>query len=78
MEENRKSPTPDEAIPGGAESEAGGHDPARCASILESLLLVSAQPLSWEKIGQVLGGLTRAQAGEIVAALRKKYEDRDA
>ncbi len=73
MEENRKSPTPDEAVPGGEESAAGGYDPARCASILESLLLVSAQPLSWEKIGQVLGGLTRAQAGEVVAALKEKY-----
>jgi len=73
MEENRKNPTPDEAVPGGEESAAGGHDPARCASILESLLLVSAQPLSWEKIGQVLGGLTRAQVGEVVAALKKKY-----
>lgn len=73
MEENRKSPTPDESIPGEEESQAGGHDPARCASILESLLLVSAQPLSWEKIGQILGGLTRAQVGDVVAALRKKY-----
>src|SRR5512145_1289946 len=73
MEENPKSPTPDEAVPGGVESPAGGYDPARCASILESLLLVSAQPLGWEKICQVLGGLTRAQAGEVVAALKAKY-----
>ena len=73
MEENRKSPTPDEAVPGDADSRPGGHDPARCASILESLLLVSAEPLGWEKIGQLLGGLTRAQVGEVVAALARKY-----
>jgi len=73
MEENRKSQTPDEAVAGEEESQAGGHDPVRCASILESLLLVSAQPLSWEKIGQILGGLTRTEVGEVVAALRKKY-----
>ncbi len=74
MEENRKTPTPDEAAPGGEESQAAAFDPARCASILESLLLVSAQPLSWEKIGQILGGLTRTQAGEVVALLKAKYE----
>ncbi len=73
MEENRKSQTPDEAVPGGGESTAGGHDPARCASILESLLLVSDQPLGWEKIGRMLGGLTRDQLGEVVALLRRKY-----
>ena len=73
MEENPKNPTPDDAGPGPEEPQAGGHDPARCASILESLLLVSTQPLSWEKIGQILGGLTRVQAVEVVALLKAKY-----
>ncbi len=73
MEENPKTPTPDEAKPGAGEAQGGGHDPARCASILESLLLVSTQPLGWEKIGQILGGLTRDQVGEVVAALKRKY-----
>ncbi len=73
MDENPKNPTPDEALPGAGDAAPGGHDPARCASILESLLLVSAQPLTWEKIGQILGGLTRAQAAEVVAELKKKY-----
>ncbi len=73
MEENRKSPTPDEAAAGAEEPQGGGHDPARCASILESLLLVSAQPLSWEKICQILGGVTMAQAADAVAALKAKY-----
>ncbi len=73
MEENPKTPTPDEAGGGAEDPQAAGHDPARCASILESLLLVSAQPLSWEKIGRMLGGLTRSQAGDVVALLKAKY-----
>ncbi len=73
MEENRKSPTQDDAAAGADEPQGGGHDPARCASILESLLLVSAQPLGWEKICQVLGGITRSQAADIVRSLKAKY-----
>lgn len=73
MDENRKSRTPGEAVPGAGEPRGAAHDAARCASILESLLLVSAEPLGWEKIGQILGGLTRAQVGDVVAALAKKY-----
>ncbi|MGE5189796.1 MAG: SMC-Scp complex subunit ScpB [Gemmatimonadota bacterium] len=72
MEAERTNRTPDEAGPGAA-PPGGGADRARRASILESLLLVSTEPLGWEKIGQILGGLTRAQVDEVVAALKEKY-----
>ena len=48
-------------------------DLSRAASILESLLLVSAEPLPLEKIRQLLGGIPKAEALEVVRTLREKY-----
>ena len=48
-------------------------DLPRAASILESLLLVSTEPISVDKARQMLGGLNRAQIREVLALLRAKY-----
>ena len=48
-------------------------DLPRAASILESLLLVSTEPIPIDKARQLLGGLNRAQAREVLALLRAKY-----
>jgi len=48
-------------------------DLPRAASILESLLLVSTEPIPIEKARQLLGGLNRAQVREVLALLRAKY-----
>ncbi|MBI5576494.1 MAG: SMC-Scp complex subunit ScpB [Deltaproteobacteria bacterium] len=48
-------------------------DLSRAASILESLMLVSEQPLSLEKAGQILGGLSRASVREVIRILQSKY-----
>jgi len=45
----------------------------RAASILESLLLVSAEPLPFEKIRQLLGGISRAESLEVFRILQVKY-----
>ncbi|MBI5419698.1 MAG: SMC-Scp complex subunit ScpB [Deltaproteobacteria bacterium] len=87
MEENTKNPTPPEETPadsvdtnpvvGVAVQEEPAPTPeeadlSRAASILESLLLVSSQPLSYEKIGQLLGGLGRQAVREVVRILQSK------
>ncbi len=48
-------------------------DLPRAASILESLLLVSTEPIPIEKARLLLGGLNRAQVREVLALLRAKY-----
>ena len=48
-------------------------DLPRAASILESLLLVSTEPISLDKARQLLGGLDRGQVREVLALLRAKY-----
>ncbi len=86
MEESPKNPTPTDPIPEGAvgaEPAAGpdvpeasapeGVDLSRAASILESLLLVSEQPLALEKAGQVLGGLPKDSVREAIRMLQTKY-----
>lgn len=50
-----------------------GADLSRAASILESLLLVSTEPIPIDKARQLLGGLNRAQVREVLAILREKY-----
>lgn len=45
----------------------------RAASIVESLLLVSAKPLSFDRIGQLLGGLEKADVRQVVSILKAKY-----
>jgi len=59
-EGEREPPEPDADLP-------------RAASILESLLLVSSEPISLDKARQLLGGLNRAQLREVLALLRAKY-----
>jgi segregation and condensation protein B len=48
-------------------------DLPRSASILESLLLVSTEPIPIDKARQLLGGLNRAQVRDVLALLRAKY-----
>jgi segregation and condensation protein B len=57
----------------GTEPPEPGADLPRAASILESLLLVSTEPIPFEKARQLLGGLNRAQVREVLAILRAKY-----
>ncbi|MBW6503592.1 SMC-Scp complex subunit ScpB [bacterium] len=67
----------DELLHSTPEAEAEGPGPdtdlPRAASILESLLLVSTEPISVEKARQLLGGLNRPQVREVLALLRAKY-----
>ncbi len=60
---------------GDAEPEPGipDVDLGRAASILESLLLVSSDPLSIDKARQILGGITREQFDEVHLILQAKY-----
>lgn len=86
MEENPSNPTPtdpeepisvDDLLKGSGEAGEGPQAPAadlsRAASILESLLLVSAEPLPFEKIRQLLGGISRTESREVVRILQEKY-----
>jgi segregation and condensation protein B len=84
MDENPKIPTSPEgpgpdAVPEGGQAPAAGEAPprnvdfARATSILESLLLVSEHPLSYEKAGTLLGGLSRQEVRETVRLLQSKY-----
>jgi segregation and condensation protein B len=67
----------DELLRPAHDVEIGKPDPdadlPRAASILESLLLVSTEPIPIEKARQLLGGLNRAQVREVLALLRAKY-----
>lgn len=72
MEGNPTRPTQGES-PAGGTDEGSGADAARAASILESLLLVSAKPLTFERIGGLLGGLGKAEVRRVVATLKAKY-----
>jgi segregation and condensation protein B len=72
MEQEPKIPTQDEAA-AGAPATPAEREIARAASALESLLLVSAQPLPLEKIGQLLGGLSKQEARAVVDAVKRKY-----
>jgi segregation and condensation protein B len=57
----------------GEEPQGTAADLFRAASILESLLLVSAEPLPFEKIRQLLGGISRAESREVLRILQVKY-----
>ena len=67
----------DELLHPASEAEGERREPeadlARAASILESLLLVSTEPIPLDKARQLLGGLSRAQAREVHAILQAKY-----
>lgn len=67
---------PEESWPETEERPApvpGGPDLARAASIVESLLLVSTNPLPLDRVGELAGGLSRAEIREIVSGLKAKY-----
>ena len=72
MEQEPKTPTKGEEAQEGR-AFPGEHDLARAASVLESLLLVSLQPLPFERIGELLGGLTKQEVREVVRIVRNKY-----
>jgi segregation and condensation protein B len=58
----------------GQDEKAGEEvDLPRAASILESLLLVSEQPLSLEKAGEMLGGVSKASVRDAIRILQAKY-----
>jgi segregation and condensation protein B len=62
------------AVAGDApEPEAPDVDLQRAAAILESLLLVSTEPLSLDKARQLLGNLSRVQIREVQGVLLAKY-----
>lgn len=67
----------DELLRPAAEKETEPPEPdadlPRAASILESLLLVSTDPIPVDKARQLLGHLNRAQLREVIALLRAKY-----
>jgi segregation and condensation protein B len=72
MEQEPKISTQGEEA-AGALATPGEQEIARAASALESLLLVSAQPLPLERIGQLLGGLSKQEARAVVDAVQRKY-----
>jgi segregation and condensation protein B len=72
MEQEPKISTQGEEA-AGAPATPGEREIARAASALESLLLVSAQPLPLERIGQLLGGLSKQEARAVVDAVQRKY-----
>jgi segregation and condensation protein B len=54
-------------------AEPAQPDISRSVSALESLLLVSSQPLPFDRIGQLLGGLSKQEVREVVQAVQAKY-----
>jgi len=56
-----------------SEPESPALDLQRAASILESLLLMSSEPLSVDKARQLLGDITREQFNEVHVVLQAKY-----
>ena len=72
MEQEPKTPTKSEESPE-ATAVLSEPDLFRAVSALESLLLVSSQPLSPEKIGQLLGGLSKQEVDEVVRAIKTRY-----
>lgn len=72
MEQDPKISTQGEGAPED-QAAAQGRDIPRAVSVLESLLLVSSQPLGFERIGQLLGGLSKQEVTEVVRAIRSKY-----
>jgi segregation and condensation protein B len=62
--------------PGPAEADEVSSEPVdveRSACIVESLLLVTVQPLSYDRIGKILGGFSRADVRLVVDALKARY-----
>jgi segregation and condensation protein B len=72
MEQEPKIPTQGEETPG-EPADFVQRDVSREVSILESLLLVSLQPLSFDRIGQLLGNRSKQDVREVVRAIQAKY-----
>jgi len=72
MEHEPKIPTQGEERPG-EPADPVQRDVSREVSILESLLLVSSQPLSFDRIGQLLGDRSKQDVREVVRAIQEKY-----
>ncbi len=72
MEQDPKNTTQGDGPPD-SPAPAGERDVSREVSVLESLLLVSTQPLGFERIGQLLGGISKQEVAEVVRAIRAKY-----
>jgi len=72
MEKDPKTPMRDEEAQD-SPAEHAQPDIFRSVSVLESLLLVSSQPLPFDKIGQLLGGLSKQGVREVVRAVQAKY-----
>lgn len=72
MEQEPKTPTKREESPEAA-AVLSEPDLVRAVSALESLLLVSSQPLSPERIGQLLGGFSRQEVQEVLRAIKTRY-----
>jgi len=72
MEQEPKTPTKSEESPE-APAIFSERDLFRAVSALESLLLVSSQPLSPERIGNLLGGFSRQEVDEVVRAIKTRY-----
>jgi segregation and condensation protein B len=64
---------PEEPMDAEQEPEIPDVDLERAASILESLLLVSSDPLSIDKARQILGDITREQFDEVHRILQAKF-----
>ncbi len=71
MEEVTKDPEQGRTI--GKDASFEEEDLGRAASIVESLLLVSAKPLSLERIGSLIGIGDKAKIRRVIAVLQEKY-----
>ena len=72
MEQDPNTPTRGEEEPE-SPGRPAQRDISRSVSVLESLLLVSSQPLPFDRIGQLLGGLSKQEVREVVQAVQSKY-----
>jgi len=72
MEQDQNTPMRGEEAPD-SPGQLAQRDISRSVSVLESLLLVSSQPLPFDRIGQLLGGLSKQEVREVVQAVQSKY-----
>ena len=72
MEQDPNTPMRGEEAPD-IPGQSAQRDISRLASALESLLLVSSQPLPFDRVGQLLGGLSKQEVREVVQAVQTKY-----
>jgi segregation and condensation protein B len=72
MEQEPKIPMLSEEV-SEAQPSLEGRDVTRAVSALESLLLVSSKPLSLDRIGHLLGGLSKQEVRDVIQGLIGKY-----